>query len=74
MFEDLMRRSHSVVKKVNSSTKATEKLVNLSRNKLVKDCPTRWSSMLNYLLEVKDQLKVVLDKQGWDNFAASEWS
>ena len=29
--------------------------------------------MISCLLEVKDELKVVLDEQGWDDLAASEW-
>ena len=47
MFKELIKRAHSLVRKVNASTKATEKLVALCGKKLVKDCPTRWS--LTYL-------------------------
>ena len=39
-FEELMKRAHAIVRKVNSSTKATEKLIALCGKKLVKDCPT----------------------------------
>ena len=75
-FKELMKRAHAVVRKFNSSTKATERLIAICGKKLVKDCPTRWNSkflMLERLIDVKDQLKVVLDEQGWDDLAASEW-
>jgi len=29
--------------------------------------------MLEHRIDVKDQLKCVLDEQGWDDLAASEW-
>ena len=29
--------------------------------------------MINRMIEVKDQLKVVIEEQGWDDLAASEW-
>ena len=75
-LKELMKRAHALVRKINSSTKATETLVALSGKKLIKDCPTRWSStflMLNRLLELKEHLKTVLEQQGWDDLAASEW-
>ena len=75
-FKLLMKRAHALVQRVNSSTKATEQLVNRSGKKLTKDCPVCWSStflMVNRMLQVKDHLKVVLEEQGWDDLAASEW-
>ena len=42
-FKPILKRAHSIVGKVNSSTKATEKLISLAGMKLVRDCPTRWS-------------------------------
>jgi len=74
-FKELMKRAHAVVRKFNSSTKATERLIAICGKKLVKDCPTRWNSKfltLERLIDAKDQLKVVLDEQGWDDLAASE--
>ena len=71
-----MKHAHALVRKVNSSTKATECLITLSGKKLTKDCPIRWNSknfMVNRMLEVKNHLKVVLEEQGWDDLAASEW-
>ena len=75
LFKELMKRAHLVVRKVNASTKATERLVALCGKKLLKDCPTRWSLtlMVKRLLDVKDKLKIVLEEQGWDDLAASEW-
>ena len=48
----------------------------MAGKKLIKDCPTRWSStflLINRVLEMREKLKVVLDEQGWDDLAASEW-
>ena len=76
LFKGVMKRAHLVVCKVNASTKATERLVALVGKKLVKDCPTRWSStyfMVTRLIDVKEKLKVVLKEQGWNDLAASEW-
>ena len=64
--------AHALVKKFNSSTKATELLIALSG--ITKDCPIRWSStvlMVNRMIEVKDHLKNVLNEQS-DDLAASE--
>ena len=75
-FKQLMKHAHVLVRKFNLSTKATEQLISLSGKKLTKDCPIRWSStflMVNRMLEVRNHLKVVLEEQGWDDFAASEW-
>ena len=75
-FKQWTKHAHALVRKVNSSTKATERLITLSGKKLTKDCPIRWSStflMANRMLEVKNHLKVVLEEQGWDDLAASEW-
>ena len=73
-FKEVLKRTKALVRKVNTSTKATERLIALSGKKLIKDCPTRWSSMfllINCLLEVREKLKVVLDELGWDDLAAS---
>ena len=72
LFKELLKQAHSIVHKVNTSTTATERLVALC-GKLLKDCPTRWSStflMVKWLIDVKDKLKVVLEEQqGWDDLA-----
>ena len=38
-FKQLTKHAHALVRKVNSSTKATERLITLSGKKLTKDCP-----------------------------------
>ena len=43
-FKPLLKKVHSLVAKINRSSKATELLISLAQKKLVKDCPTRWSS------------------------------
>ena len=75
-FKALIKRAHQVVRKVNSSTKATEKLIASCGKKLIRDCPTRWSStylMFDRLLSVKSALTTVLLELEWDNLATSEW-
>ena len=75
-FRKLLNRTFSLVKKVNRSSKATEKLLTLCHKKLVGNCPTRWSStylLIVRLLEVKMPLIQVLEEIEWDNLAVSEW-
>ena len=73
-FKQVMKRAHALVR--NLTTKATEQLISLCGKKLTKDSPVRWSStflMVNRMMEVRNQLKVVLEDLGWDDLAASEW-
>ena len=75
-FKPLSTKVHSLVSKINRSSKATELLISLAQKKLVKDCPTRWSFtylMLERLCELKVHVTTVLERQGWDNLAHSEW-
>ena len=50
MFNDVwslsrvLASAHALVKKVNKSSKASEKLIALSGRKLISDCPMQWSS------------------------------
>ena len=63
-------------RRVNCSTKVTERLINACGKKILNDCPTRWSStflMIERLLDVRDPLTKVLEEAEWDNLAASEW-
>ncbi|XP_057691466.1 zinc finger BED domain-containing protein 4-like [Corythoichthys intestinalis] len=44
--------------------------------KLVKDCPTRWSStylMISRLLQIKNSVVQVADGMNWDYLSPSEW-
>ena len=75
-FKDAIKCSHRLVSKVNSFTKATEKLIGLCQKKLVRAVPTRWSStflVIERLLVVKESLSVVLEELGWDNLPTSVW-
>ena len=75
-FRGLLKHVHSLVSKVNMSTKATERLIEICGKKLVRNCPTRWSStylMIERLLSVKIGLSQVLQELEWDNLATSEW-
>ena len=58
-YRALLQRVRALTKRVNMSTKATEKLISLCGKKLIKDCPTRWSStflVVQKLLQVKSAL------------------
>lgn len=75
-FKRVLASAHALVKKVNKSSVATEKLLSLCHRKLIGDCPTRWSSsylMLQRLLSVRTPLSTVLDQLEWDNLPASDW-
>ena len=61
---------------MNKSTKATDKLLEICKKKLVCDCCTRWSStyfLAENLLLVRSTLSSVLDMLEWDNLPVSEW-
>ena len=69
-FQKIMKRASALVRKVNKSSKATEKLLSLCCKKLVGKCPTRWSStflMIERLLEVKIPLTQVLEELEWES-------
>ena len=73
-FRALLKRAHSIVRKFNTSTMATEMLISISGKKLLRDCPTRWSSTyLDRLFSVKTALGRVLQELEWDDLAISEW-
>ena len=75
-FPAIKQRVHSLLKHVNMSTRATERLVSLCSRKLIKDCPTRWSStylVIERLLQVKSALATVLQQLEWDNLPTSNW-
>ena len=66
-----------LIGKVNSSTKATGRLIiSLAGMKLVRECPTRWSStflIIDRLLTLRPFLSQVLEELQWDHLAMSEW-
>lgn len=75
-YQSELKRVHALIKRVNMSTKATEKLISLSRKKVMKDCPTRWSStflVIERLLQVRSSLSTVLNELEWDNLPTSNW-
>ena len=75
-FRNLLKQARHLNAKVNSSTKATERLIELCGKKLIKDCRTRWSStflMLQRLTQLREPLAIVLRELEWDDLAASEW-
>ena len=75
-FKALLKRAHSLVRKFNASAKATEKLIDKCGKKLVRDCPTRWSStylLIEWLLAVRSSLTEVLQELEWDDVLTSEW-
>jgi len=72
----ILKRAFALVKNVNESSKATEKLLLLCHKKLVDNCLTRWSSrylLIDRLLEVRTPLTQVLEELQWENLMTSEW-
>ena len=75
-FKSLLKRAHSLVRKFNTSVRATEKLIAKSGKKLVRHCPTRWTStylLVERLLEVRSSITEVLQELEWDNLLTSKW-
>ena len=65
-FKGALYHAVTLVRKVNSSGKATEKLVLLSSKKLVQGCLTQWSSMyliIKQILEAQN-LSVLKERMG----------
>nr|XP_023672297.1 zinc finger BED domain-containing protein 1-like [Paramormyrops kingsleyae] len=72
----LLDKVRHLVNKFRKSSVATEQLLQKCALVLVKDCPTRWSSlfaMISRCLEVKEHLTAVVEYMGWDNLQPSEW-
>ena len=72
-FKSTLKKAQKIVKKVNKSCKATERLIQLAGVKLIKNCPTRWDStflMLKRLNRLKEHVNTVLDELSWET---SQW-
>ena len=75
-IQHVLGKAHTLVSKVNKSTKATERLIQLAQKKLVNACPTRWSStylLVDRLLEVRQHLTTVLEELEWNNLQNTDW-
>ena len=75
-FRSSLKKAYGIVKRVNRSCKATERLIEKAGKKLVSNCPTRWDStylMISRLVDVKQHLTAVLDDLNWDNLTATQW-
>ena len=75
-FSNVIRAARKINSKVNSSCKATERLIQFCGKKLLKECRTRWNStylLLQRLIELREPLAAVLRELEWDDLAASEW-
>ena len=60
-IEQWMNHANALIRRINSSTKATEHLIVFPVKKLTEDCPAQWSSMIlmiNHMLEVKKLFKL----------------
>ena len=74
--QKVLKMAHKLVSKVNKSAKATEMLIAKAGKKLIRSCPTRWSStylMVSRLVEVRPHLSYILEELVWDGLQASEW-
>lgn len=75
-IQPVLKKAYALVRRVNSSTQATQMLVKSCGKKLASNCPTRWSStyiLINRLLEVKKVLNRVLFEVQFDDLQRSEW-
>ena len=75
-FRKTINKTYKIIKKVNRSCKATEKLIALSNRKLVANCPTRWDSMflmISRFVDLKEHVIRVLQELGWDGLTFSQW-
>ena len=73
----LVTKASSVVRKVRKSSVAVQDLIKACGKTVIACCPTRWNSklqMLKQLLDIKEHLNKVLDKNGIDGLLASEWA
>jgi len=60
-YKDLLKRTHMLIYKANSSTKVTECLIDVCGQKLLKNCLIWWSStflMIEHLLNVYEPLTI----------------
>jgi hypothetical protein len=76
-FLKVIARAKKLVKKFNCSTKATPRLIELSKKKLVGDVSTRWSStylLLKRLLELRDSVTIVCEELDMDGLLNTEWA
>ena len=72
----ILAKVFSLVKKFNKSSKATEKLIALSKKKLLSHCPTRWSSthiVVSRLLELRVYVTDICQEFEWNCLLNSEW-
>uniref|UniRef100_A0A1X7UNQ7 Uncharacterized protein n=1 Tax=Amphimedon queenslandica TaxID=400682 RepID=A0A1X7UNQ7_AMPQE len=75
-FRSSVKWALDIVRKVNTSCKATEQLVELAEKKLVKNIPTRWDSLffvICRMLEVREHLTTVLEEFEWENLNEAQW-
>uniref|UniRef100_A0A0N7ZIF0 Uncharacterized protein n=1 Tax=Daphnia magna TaxID=35525 RepID=A0A0N7ZIF0_9CRUS len=76
-FLKVIARAKKLVAKFNCSTKATPRLIELSKKKLVGDVSTRWSStylLLKRLLELRDSVTIVCEELDMDGLLNTEWA
>lgn len=76
-FSNAVTKARTLVRAVRASSVATQRLLQLSNNTLITDCPTRWSScflMLKRLTALQSSVKQVCDEAGIDALLASEWT
>ena len=72
----ILSKVYCLVKRFSKSGKATEKLITLSRMKLLSHCPTHWSSthiVVSRLLELRIHVTGVCQELEWNCLLNSEW-
>ena len=75
-YAKVLTKARSIVKKIRTTSVATEKLIARCGMTVVTECSTRWNSnmfMIEWMLKIKDAIGETLNDMKWDGLLASEW-
>jgi hypothetical protein len=76
-FQLVVEKARGVVRKIRTSSVATQMLKEKGDMLALPDCPTRWNStliMVSRLLKIRAPLTEVMDSMNMDTLLASEWN
>lgn len=76
-YSKVLTKARSIVKKIRTSSVATEMLMEKCGMTVVTECSTRWNSnkyMIERMLKIKDAIGETLNAMKWDGLLASEWA
>jgi len=76
-FASIATAARRLVRAIRCLSVATQQLTNRAGKSVIVDCPTRWSScylMLNRLVELQAQIRIVCAEVGFDCLSNSQWT